>query len=41
MKLKNILNGEVVNDCEDIARIMENMNIMKGKLNFLNYAIVI
>ncbi len=26
MKLKNILNGEVVNDCEDIARIMEKID---------------
>lgn len=26
MKLKNILNGEVINDCEDIARIMEKID---------------
>ena len=26
MKLKNILNGEVVNDYEDIARIMEKID---------------
>jgi len=26
MKLKNILNGEVVNDCEDIARIMKKID---------------
>lgn len=26
MKLKNILNGEVINDCEDIARVMKKID---------------
>lgn len=26
MKLKEILEGEVINDCEDIARIMEKID---------------
>lgn len=32
MKLKEILEGEVINDCEDIARIMEKIDKYITKL---------